>query len=114
MTTKLRSLLALFVALALLLGQQAAWTHLVSHLGEQGEQVSASNDDAHEAADALSHVCVACLAFVGLDAGPISTLHVADLGGVLARQVASVLPLQGEILSRSFLARAPPSSSEVI
>jgi len=103
-----RSLLALIVGLVLLLGQQAAWTHLVSHLGGQSAQSVAPTEANHGAGDGLSLVCGTCLAFAGLDAGPAPQAKAPTLSSEPVRHVVAVLAFRGETLSRYFLARGPP------
>lgn len=114
MTISRRFLPALIFSLALQWGQQAGWVHLVSHLGGQSAHVhvAAPDDDDKEATDSLSHVCVTCLAVVGLDAGLVQNWHFPGPDGMILGRAGSPLLLQGESLTRSFLARAPPSFPE--
>jgi hypothetical protein len=111
MVTSRRSLLALIVGLALLLGQQAAWTHLVSHLGGQSATSVTPTEAPGEAGDGLSLVCGACLAFAGLDAGPASQAQAPVLSREPVLHLVAALAFRGETLSRPFLARAPPAVS---
>lgn len=103
-----RSLLALVIGLALLLGQQAAWRHWVSHLGAQSAQSVAPMEAPHGAGGGLAEICGACLAFAGLDAGPASQAQAPLLGSEPVHHLVAALAFRGEALSHSFFARAPP------
>ena len=63
------------IALALLLlhSQQAAYWHLLGHLGTTStDTVVQQQDVEHGAPEQLSHVCSTCLAFAGVDAVPLA------------------------------------------
>jgi hypothetical protein len=109
MTTKPRSLIAVFAVLALLFSQQAAWAHLIGHLGSHAlsEAATPPHQD-HDENDASSDVCHDCLAFAALDAGPASGVCLSDAGGALVVGFVAVFSPSGETVSHSFLARAPP------
>ncbi|MRR51918.1 MAG: hypothetical protein EG825_13565 [Rhodocyclaceae bacterium] len=113
MTTRRGFLPALLFALLLLLGQQAGWTHLATHLGGKGGHVHvlALSDEGHETADTLAHACVVCLAFVALDASLVPRWYSVDSNRMLVQRTRSLFPLEGEILGSPFLARAPPAFS---
>lgn len=79
-----RQLILCLCALFLIGAQQAAYAHLISHLGHPGHpgQTAAQPADAasHATAACLSHLCATCLAYGALASGaplPVS-LQVAD------------------------------------
>ena len=66
---------ALLLALLLLGSQQAAFAHLIGHLGASSGSVAKQEDSGHGEALTLSHVCTTCIAFAALaSGGPASSL----------------------------------------
>ena len=99
---------AVFLALLLLASQQAAFAHLISHLGETTESVAKQEDSGHGVALTLSHVCTTCLAFAALDgppAAPPLPSFAADTGETFLVVVATTPPTRRIVTCR---ARAPP------
>lgn len=96
-------------ALFLLGAQQAAFVHLLSHLGSRAESAVQPRDGgSHGTAPDLSHVCTLCAAFAALDAAPLSlSLPLAEtrLPNETPRHAALVLPAR---FSGQYRARAPP------
>lgn len=70
-------LLACWLVVQLLFGQQLALAHMVGHVGDAlahavaGVDAGASDEDAeHGSAEALTHVCCACASGLGADLLP--------------------------------------------
>ncbi|MFA6313643.1 MAG: hypothetical protein WCV99_15890 [Sterolibacterium sp.] len=108
-----RQIVLTLCALFLLGAQQAAYTHLIGHLGHRGvaEQIQAQPDDAadHAAALSLSHLCTSCLAISALAAGaPPPALFLAvvvAIDGISPAGEVHRLPLP---TAPPYAARAPP------
>lgn len=105
--------LAIFTALLLLGGQQAALAHMVGHAAVQagldGSAAAHSDDEGHGAALALSHVCTTCLAFAGADGAPPSQAPVLALAeGETTTAVLAAPPAPTLAFLAAFLSRAPP------
>jgi hypothetical protein len=110
---RLRPLVAVLLSLLLLGAQQAAFAHMISHLGHGNPAavtVADRGDDGHDEALSLSHVCTTCVS--------VSVLSAAAPAGVpppLTFDGATVAPapLTGAVFDApaplSYLARAPPA-----
>jgi len=105
-----RQLILTLCALFLLGAQQAAFAHLIGHLGLGGQAIAQPADAAaHAAALNLSHLCASCLAIGALAAGaPPPASFPATLATVTrtsARLEVQHLPIAG---APPYTARAPP------
>ena len=108
-----RQIVLTLCALFLLGAQQAAYTHLIGHLGHRGvaEQIQAQPDDAadHAAALSLSHLCTSCLAISALAAGAplpaLLSLVATAIVGISADFEFHRLPVT---TAPPYAARAPP------
>lgn len=98
-------------AVFLLGAQQAAYTHLIGHLGLAGQALAQPADAAdHAAALSLSHLCTSCLAISALAAGaplpaalPLVATAIAGISvdfEIRQHPIPTALP---------YAARAPPS-----
>jgi hypothetical protein len=101
---------ALLLALLLLGSQQAAFAHLISHLGATTESVAKHEDRGHGAALALSHACTTCIAFTAVaSGGPASyqapLLFATVFGEHFCATSESFSPARRIVTCR---ARAPP------
>lgn len=105
-----RQFILTLCAVFLLGAQQAAYTHLIGHLGVGGQALAQPADAAdHAAALSLSHLCTSCLAISALAAGAplpaVLPLVATAAGGISAdfefhrRPIPTALP---------YAARAPP------
>ena len=99
-------------ALFLLGAQQAAYFHLIGHLGPVGPAVAQPADAAGDAvALSLSHLCTSCLAISAVAVGaplPVSLpAIVAAISGLPDRQELLGLPVS---TAPPYAARAPPYS----
>jgi hypothetical protein len=116
MNPRRRILLALWLLVQLLAGQQLALAHMIGHVGESlhhhSAQTHAAADDGDEergAGHSLSHVCTTCVSCLGFDAIAAADFRlplpfvVRDVG------VASAVPPAPTFKqSLAFLSRAPP------
>ncbi|HQR05037.1 MAG: hypothetical protein JSR19_06380 [Proteobacteria bacterium] len=107
--TLLRPWPALLAALLLVLGQQAALSHLLSHLGT-GQAIVAQEEDAgHETARTISHVCATCVVVADLLGGaPPSWMPPSAPRHAVVAITATVTPLLLRAASRPWDARGPP------
>ncbi len=115
MKSRRRILLAFWLLVQLLAGQQLALAHRVGHVGESlhdhSAQVHAAADGDEErgAAHSLSHVCTICIGCIGFDA--IAAAQFFPLPASLARApelAAAVPPTPTFDQPLAFLSRAPP------
>ena len=106
----LHPLLALFLSLLLVGGQQAALAHMLGHAATAGTvEVVQEGDAGHDAALALSHVCTTCIAFAGADlAPPAPILPVAFAASNPAAAALAVPPAPTLAFIAAFRSRAPP------
>lgn len=102
-------LLAAFFALLLLGAQQAAFAHLIGHLGATAQVMAQPDDDGHGEALTLSHVCTTCVGLSALDGAPPPVLPVlAAAAGTYALPTAPAVAVGAASFS-PYLARAPPA-----
>ena len=110
-------LLACWLVVQFLFGQQLALAHMVGHVGDAlahavaGADAGASDEDSeHGGAEALTHVCSACASGLGADMLPASGQHARfdprcrDQGPSCA---VSPAPTFGS--RAAFRSRAPPT-----
>lgn len=62
-----RPFVALIAALLLVLAQQAALAHMIRHTGAAAQSALQQDEQQHDTAASLSHVCTTCIAFAALD-----------------------------------------------
>jgi len=107
-----RQILLTFCALFLLGAQQAAYAHLIGHLGVGGQAVAQPADAvAHRVALSLSHLCTGCLAISALAAGappPVSISAAVEATDGIFVGFAIHHPLVTRALF--YAARAPPDA----
>lgn len=106
-----RPFFALLLTLLLLGSQQAAFAHLIGHLGATTESIAHQEDSGHGAAFALSHVCTTCIAFVAVTGGGPASNHApllsaASVGERFCAASESLSPARRIVTCR---ARAPPA-----
>lgn len=110
--TRLRPLVALLLSLLLLGAQQAAFAHMVGHVGAAGAAVTMAGqgDDGHGEALNLSHVCTTCVAASGLaSAAPFGVPPRLTFDGVAAAPIEATVHAVAVAPSQPYLARAPPA-----
>jgi hypothetical protein len=106
-----RRLIACLVALLLVFAQQAAFAHLIGHVGVAAQSVALPDrDTGHDAPSTLSHQCTTCLAIAALASpAPIAVTSsiplLAGFAGVPAQWRQLPAP-QRPLLA--YLSRAPP------
>jgi hypothetical protein len=110
--TRLRPLMALLLSLLLLGAQQAAFAHMIGHIGPAAASTTSvgHGDDGHGEALNLSHVCTACVSAAGLAAAapfgvpPRLTFDSSIAAPMVVTEIAVAVaaPLR-------YLARAPPA-----
>lgn len=111
-----RVLLALWLLVQLLAGQQLALAHMIGHIGTSPLAHAAlpvpaadDGDGEHGAALVLSHVCTTCIALAGVDvAPPASRLPCATAAGRSAAPAVAVPPAPTLRFVAAFRSRAPP------
>ena len=116
MSLSRRGLLAVWLAMQLLLAQQFALAHHVSHVTENlaahATAVATSVADGEEsesAAHVLSHACTTCLAGLCFTAALASNpLASHAIGGTPAMVASAVLPAPTFDRPLAFRSRAPP------
>lgn len=109
-------LLAFWLAIQLLAGQQLALAHAVGHLGEAlhghgvaTDPVAGGGDEAPDAPQELAHVCTTCVSFLGFDA-----MSAGEPGAIFALvtwargDVVAVPPAPTFRQVAPFQSRAPP------
>ena len=110
-------LLAFWLAIQLLAGQQLALAHAVDHLGEaihgHGvaiDPVAGEGDEAPDAPQELAHVCTTCVSFLSFDA-----MSAGEAAAVFALVtwvlgvVAAVPPAPTFAVPAAYRSRAPPA-----
>lgn len=110
-------LLAFWLAIQLLAGQQLALAHAVDHLGEaihgHGvalDPVAAEGEEAPEAPQELTHVCTTCVSFLGFDAMSAGAAAAAFAIVTWAHaDPAAAAPAPTFRRAAAFQSRAPPS-----
>lgn len=111
--TRLRPLVAVLLSLLLLGAQQAAFAHMIGHIGAVGAAVTTvdGDDEGHGEALTLSHVCTTCVSASGLaSAAPLGVPPRLAFDGVFdAPMVATALTV-ALASPRCYLARAPPAA----
>lgn len=110
---RLRPLIAVLLSLLLLGAQQAAFAHMVGHIGAAGSVavVDHDRDAGHSTAESLSHVCTTCVALAALTGGALPSAPVAPLGAaaVDAAPLPPLLPACPGAAFSLYRARAPPA-----
>lgn len=107
-----RQIILTLCALVLLGAQQAAFSHLIGHLGLAATTVAQPVDAAGDAvALGLSHLCSSCLAISALAAGAPLPLSLPALAAVISG-VSSGIEISGLPVPTAppYAARAPPYS----
>lgn len=107
-----RQVILTLCALLLLGAQQAAYTHLIGHLGFAGPAVVLPADAGGDAvALGLSHLCTGCLAISALAAGaPLPLSLPAVVAAVTGRAAGPELLHLAVGAAPPYAARAPPRS----
>jgi hypothetical protein len=110
---RVRLPLAVLLSLLLLGAQQAAFAHMIGHIGPAVGIVTTVHEDdtGHNEALTLSHVCTTCVSAAALVAAApfgvsprLTFFGAVDVPPVVVRGDASVVSTQ------SYLARAPPAA----
>ncbi len=108
-----RPFVALLLSLLLLGSQQAAFAHLISHIGAAHRLTVVENDgDAgHGAAATLAHVCTTCVAFAAVTGGALPSAQPSLFGvaDVAQTPLSSLLPAVAGAAVSPYRARAPPA-----
>lgn len=105
---RLRPLVAILLSLLLIGAQQAAFAHMIGHLGVSTEMV-ATEDDGHGEALSLSHVCTTCVSLSALDAGaPFGVPPRLTFDGAFAVPTSAAATDVVASARGAYLARAPP------
>jgi hypothetical protein len=111
----LRPVVAVFLSLLLVGAQQAAFAHMVGHIGAAGvaPMVDHDKDAGHGAAESLSHVCTTCVALAALTGGALPSVPLAplDSGDVEAAPLSPLLLVVPGAAFSLYRARAPPAFS---
>lgn len=106
---RLKPLLAVCLALLLLGAQQAAFAHLIGHVGVSSATPAMAGDGDHGSAESLSHTCVTCVGLSALAAAaPLPEPPLVDLASALlpSAVVTIITPAGGS--NGPYRARAPP------
>lgn len=105
-----RQIILTLSALLLLGAQQAAFAHLIGHLGLAGQALAQPADAArHAAALSLSHLCTTCLAIGALAAGaPLPVSLPAAAAAIAGMSAAFDIRLLPRSSTPPYAARAPP------
>jgi hypothetical protein len=111
--TRLRPFIAVLLSLLLLGAQQAAFAHMISHIGHASQTavtVATHGDDGHGAALSLSHVCTTCVSASGLAAAaPFGVPPRLTFAGVAAAPIATSVAVVDTAAPLRYRARAPPA-----
>ena len=117
MRSGLQVLLAFWLAIQLLAGQQLALAHAVDHLGEAShghgvatDPVAGEGDEAPDAPPELAHICTTCVGFLGFDAmsaGEAAAVFALVTWALVA--VAAVPPAPTFAFPAAYRRRAPPA-----
>ncbi len=115
MKPRRRFMLAVWLAIQLLLGQELALAHGVGHLDERLRGLSAQlataadGDEEGGAAHSLARVCPTCIACIGFDALPAGRMRALAAAVSWADAFAvAVLPAPTLAFLAAFRSRAPP------
>lgn len=109
---RLRPLVAVLLSLLLLGAQQAAFAHMVGHIGAASATVATADqgDEGHGEALNLSHVCTTCVSASGLaSAAPFGVPPRLTFDGAAEAPIAATAHAVAIAPPRSYLARAPPA-----
>jgi hypothetical protein len=110
---RLRPIFAVLLSLLLLGAQQAAFAHMVGHIGAVGAAtvVDHDRDAGHSTAESLSHVCTTCVALAALTGGALPSAPLAPLAAadVVAALLPPLLPACPGAAFSPYRARAPPA-----
>jgi hypothetical protein len=109
--TRLRPFIAVLLSLLLLGGQEAAFAHMIGHMGQGGTAtVTAHGDEGHGESLSLSHVCTTCVSAAGLfAAAPPGVPSSLTFVGTTDTPVSMVVTAFDAPASLAYLARAPPT-----
>jgi hypothetical protein len=104
-------LIALLLALLFLAAQQAAFAHMIGHIGAAGVPTVVEGDTGHGAVDGLADVCVTCVALAALTGGaPLPAAPAAPcVAAAIAEPLPPALPVCPGAAASPYLARAPPA-----
>lgn len=104
-----RSLLPILLSLLLLVAQQAAYAHLVGHLGSGTPTAIQQEEGHHGAALSLSHTCTTCIALAAFAvASPPATIVSVPLIQGIDVLPAAVTAVPRHVVAAAYRARAPP------
>lgn len=110
---RLRPLIAVILSLPLLGAQQAAFAHMIGHIGGASAAVTTVDHDeqGHGEALNLSHVCTTCVSAAGLAAGaPLGVPPRLTFDGTFAAPATATSKDFAATVVRRYLARAPPTA----
>jgi hypothetical protein len=116
--TGLRAAFALVLSLLLIATQQAAFAHMIDHIGQLSGQASGrldscaavqQGDDHCGKASHLSHVCATCVGIAGLtSAAPVGAPPPLSFDGSFAAPVGAPCAASVAVTTPCYFARAPP------
>jgi hypothetical protein len=109
---RLRPFLAVLLSLLLLGAQQAAFAHMVGHIGGASAAVTTvdHDDQGHGEALNLSHVCTTCVGASGLAfAAPCGVPPRLTFDGAVEAPIAAATPSFAAEPPQRYQARAPPA-----
>ncbi|HZV55039.1 MAG TPA: hypothetical protein VFF82_08870 [Rhodocyclaceae bacterium] len=109
--TRLRPLVAVLLSLLLLGAQEAAFAHMIGHIGHvSAAAVTVHGDEGHGEALSLSHVCTTCVSasalFAAAPPGVPPSLTFAGAADTPASTAAAAFDAPAPL---AYLARAPPA-----
>jgi len=106
-----RPLIAVLSALLFLAAQQAAFVHVISHLGASGQAGVTASEAGHVAVDGLAEACTTCVALSALAGGAPLPAPVLGAPAVLAAvaPLPPARPFLAAAAAAPYLARAPPA-----
>ncbi|MBK6676979.1 MAG: hypothetical protein IPG52_09175 [Rhodocyclaceae bacterium] len=109
---RLRPVLAVLLSLLLVGAQQAAFAHMIGHIGTADIGVASLDpgDDRHGEALALSDVCTTCVGASGIaSAVPFGVPPRLTFDGVVETPIAVTQLAVAVAVPLRYLARAPPA-----
>ena len=109
---RLRPVLAVLLSLLLVGAQQAAFAHMIGHIGPAGSALTTidGGDEGHGEALTLSHVCTTCVGASGLVfAAPFGVSRRLTFDGVVETPIAVTQLAVAVAVPLRYLARAPPA-----
>jgi hypothetical protein len=112
---RLRPLVAVLLSLLLVGAQQAAFAHMIGHIGSVSGPANAvttahQGDDGHGEALNLSHVCTTCVSASGLAAAvPPGVPSRLTFDGVVEAPTTVAIVAVEIVAPLRYLARAPPA-----